>query len=85
MTFAPPIVFDSEGKVLSNVIIGDGSDLTVKCQVYPYGGKGGIAKGIGARLESVRIDNLVPYTNSNLDPNDERQSRGLMGQPEPIF
>lgn len=87
MTFQPPVIFDVAGNVLPNAatIIGDGSDITIKCQVYPFGGKGGIAKGIATRLESVRIDNLVPYTNRNLNPDDERQSKGLMGQPEHTF
>lgn len=85
ITMYPPLTFDADGKVLENTLIGNGSDVTVKVQVYSFGGKGGIAKGIAARWESIRCDNLVPYTKDNLNPEDERKSRGLMDQPSPEF
>lgn len=85
LVFTPPLIFDIDGKVLDGVSVGNGSDITVKCQVYNFGGKAGIAKGVAARLESVRVDNLVPYTKDALNEMDERQSRGLNEQPEHEF
>lgn len=84
--FSQPLVFDIDGKVLTDTIIGDGSDITVKCQVYPFGGGStGYAKGVAARLEAVRVDNLVPYTKDNLIGDDSRQAGDVMGQPEHNF
>lgn len=56
--YDPPTVLDREGKPLDD-LIGNGSDGTVKLEVYkwstPFPGK-------AARWESLKVDNLVPYT-----------------------
>lgn len=52
--FDPPVVLDKDGNV-TDVLIGNGSDVTVKVEVYDT------KKGKGTRLEAVRIDKLVPY------------------------
>lgn len=55
----PPSVSDPDGNSFSG-IIGNGSDVTVKIQVYSWENKQ-YGKGMGSRLEAVRVDNLVEY------------------------
>lgn len=75
-TFAPPKVYDKDGKVLveykknadgtgfervgSPILIGNGSTVEVTVSVYPT------SMGPGQRLESVRIIDLIEYA-----PTDE--------------
>lgn len=62
VTFTAPVVVDKDGKPLDGMGLGHGSDCTIKLQVYRYNKPGmtGV-KGTAARLEAVRIDNLVPF------------------------
>lgn len=55
---APPIVKNAEGIELHDTTIGNGSDITVKLEHYGYtfGGE----KGSAIRLNTIRVDNLVP-------------------------
>lgn len=63
--------------------IGNGSDGVMKLDVFYYKGP---PKGCGARLRSVRIDNLVPYEpNRDLTPEDKDAGQGLGEQPEQLF
>lgn len=55
-TLGPPKVIDAENKPLS-AIIGNGSKLTVKLEIYDS------KYGKGTRLEAIRVDELVPYKN----------------------
>jgi hypothetical protein len=87
--FGPLIVLDKNGVPTEGMGIGHGSDVTLKLQVYEYNrpigqGKG---KGIAARLEAVRIDNLIPYVRDrDMNTLQVRQSKGLVeAAPEPIF
>lgn len=52
--FDPPTILDKDGNE-TDVLIGNGSKVTVKVEVYDT------KKGKGTRLEAIRIDNLVPY------------------------
>ena len=79
----PVEVVDKDGKAFDGRI-GNGSDCTIKLEVY--GGKrpGGLAGTYkAARLAGIRVDNLVPY-----DPSESnnrftvRQVEGLKEQPE---
>lgn len=84
--FQPPIVVDKEGRPLPKVAIGNGSDVTIKVEVYEY--KIPLSKnekGIACRLESIRIDNLVPFEKKDFDADDSKQIQGLTEQPEPLF
>lgn len=83
--FDPPKVFDKDGHPLSeDARIGNGSDVTAKCELYSYSYMGNRANAI--RLESVRIDNLVPYeAKENYLPEEAKAAEGLMDQPEPLF
>ncbi len=82
--FAPPIVLDKDGKPMSGQGIGHGSDIKMKLQCY-YFRKPGTTKqkAVAARLEAVRVLNLVPYEQQrDLDTGQLRQIKGL-GAPEP--
>ena len=58
--FDPPRVTDSEGNLWpDDKIIGNGSEVTVKLEVYNYSYKG--RSGTAARLEAVRVDDWVEY------------------------
>jgi len=81
--FEPPEVFDKDG-VPFDGLVGNGSDITTKIEVYPYDFKGN--KGIGVRWVSSRVDNLVPYE-MDRDASEETKdaARGLKDQPEQLF
>lgn len=59
----PPLLLEADGKsLLQGIRIGHGSDITCKVQIRSYvTDRGSGAKGVAARLESVRVDNLIPY------------------------
>lgn len=84
----PPEVVDANGAPMENVAIGNGSDATVKLEVYSHPTPtGGRAKA--ARWAALRIDNLIPF-NRDTDYPDADQSRkevseGLREQPTPLF
>lgn len=60
IAFQPPEIFHSDGTTpMKDVYIGNGSDVTLKLEVYSYGY--GDKKGIAARWVSARVDNLVPF------------------------
>lgn len=84
-SLTPVEVVDKDGRLFDGYV-GNGSDCTLKLEVY--GGKrpGGIGGDyMAARLAGIRIDNLVPYEPSGSD--DERtvkQVSGLVEQPKQI-
>lgn len=84
--FSPPKVFDKDGKPLEGVMIGNGSDVTVKCELYKYTAPGSKEKQNAIRLESVRVDNLVPYEpKKDFDKVTAAAAEGLTDQPAPLF
>lgn len=78
----PPIILDANNEPWpDNVLIGNGSDITVKVELYKYNikfkkGK----KGSAIRLVSARIDNLVPYEMKK--DFTEEQLKAVEGLPE---
>jgi hypothetical protein len=85
--FAPPEIVDKNGDPVRDIQIGNGSDCTIKVAVYtfkPPGGGGQDGKtGIAARLEAIRIDNLVPFNrDEDYLPPEQLQVGGLAGQPQ---
>ena len=87
VTFTPVEVFDTEGNPFnSNVQVGNGTDATLKIEVYGYEVPGAGGKGIAARWVSARIDNLVPF-NTETDYTEEQKAgiEGLKDQPEQLF
>lgn len=84
--FAPPVVLNADGSPAGNVMIGNGSDVTVKVEVYKYNipasnGK----KGVAIRMEAIRINNLVPYEKDSFPEDQALQVKGLDEQPQPIW
>lgn len=81
---APPQVVDADGNMYDGRI-GNGSDVTLKLEVYSHKTPGG-GKAKAARLASVRIDNLAPYDPArDLGDEERNQIRGLDEQPKPNF
>ena len=84
----PVKVFDKDGLQITGNNIGRNSDITCKMEVYTYKKPiKGQGNGVAMRLESIRVDSLVPFTN----PKDEfvpavaKAAEGLLDQPEPVF
>lgn len=84
--FAPPEVLESDGLTpMRNVNVGNGSDVTVKIEVYEHKTPGG-GKAKAARWMSTRVDNLVPFDGKDdFDPQAEKLVRGQADQPEQLF
>jgi hypothetical protein len=84
----PPVVMSREGIPVTNVQIGNGSDVTCKVWKYSFKPLTSEQRKVAIRLEAVRIDNLIPYK-SETDMRDfqKEQVKGLMEakQPEPLF
>lgn len=81
--FAPPKVLDKNGIDMGNTPVGNGSDGTVKCDVYSF--KAPTGAGIAMRWEALRVDNLVPFEKESFDPVTGEQVAGLAEQSEHIF
>lgn len=84
--FAPPEVLMADGTTpLRDQMIGNGSDVTVKVQIYTYNKPGG-GKGKATRLESIRVDNLIPFNpRQDFDGDQQKLVKGLEEQPEQLF
>lgn len=81
--FAPPKVLDKDGIDMGNTPVGNGSDVTIKCEVYDHPTPTG--KSVAMRWEAVRVDNLVPFEKDSFDPVTGEQVAGLAEQSEHIF
>lgn len=60
VTMDPPTVLNSDGSVFDGMI-GNGSDVTITLEVYEHRTPAG-GKAIAARLDTIQVDNLVPFT-----------------------
>lgn len=81
----PPIVLNKEGTAPLMELVGNGSDVTVKLEIY--GGK--VPTGMGsykaARFLSVRVNNLVPFQRDSFNEGEQKAVKGLAEQPEQVF
>lgn len=85
VAFTPPQVLKPDGMPLTESLIGNGSDVTVKIEVYVYNTPTK-SKGSACRLETIRVDNLVPFLpQRDFNPDDAAQVRGMEEQPAPLF
>lgn len=75
VAFSPPVVLDKDGAPFAGPI-GNGSDVTVKMEVYSHGTPGG-GKAKAMRLSSVRVDNLVPFEKSDFTDEEQEQVEGM--------
>lgn len=81
----PPIVVDKNNRPTTENI-GNGSDVTVKVQCYTFAARFNRKLGRAIRLESVRVDHLVPFERSDLTENEEKQVAGMDAIPiTPIY
>lgn len=83
---APPVVLDKDGNPLEDTAIGNGSDGTLKLEIYSHPTPSG-GKAKAARWASVKIDNLIPFNKDTdfPDPAQREQAEGLAEQPEQMF
>lgn len=86
LIFAPPTVTMSDGSPLpQGVSIGNGSDVTVLLEVYEHATPGG-GSAVAARLDGVRVDNLIPFDPTSDYTDDEKELVSpIVSQPEHIF
>jgi hypothetical protein len=76
---------DKDGKPTDGTGIGHGSDVSVKLQVYKFNRPTG-GTAIAARLEGVRVWNLIPWEKErDMSANEVRQVKGLQEATEPIW
>lgn len=62
----PPEILDKDGEPLAdNILVGNGSKVTLKVEVYDT------VKGKGSRLAAVRVDDLVKYEKPEVDEDEE--------------
>lgn len=80
----PPIVVDKDGQPWTQPI-GNGSDITVKVERYTYNKPFKKGRGSAIRLVGVKVDNLVPYQRKEFTAAEEKQVKGLDGQPAQLF
>ncbi len=84
-SFTPPVIVNAEGQPWDrDKGIGHGSDLTLKVEWYSYKRPTG-GHGSAIRLESVRVDSLVPFEKDDFPPQEQKQVGGLLEQPAPLF
>lgn len=92
VAFTPPEVLDGSQTLpdgssppLRDTAIGNGTDATVKLQVYTHKTPGG-GQARAIRWEAIRIDNLVTFSGrSDFTEDEEKQTRGLAEQPKPVW
>lgn len=82
----PPVVLNSEGTPMDGVAIGNGSDGTVKLEIYTHPTPSG-GKAKAARWAGLKVDNLIPFNKDTdfPDPAMKEQAKGLDEQPEQLF
>jgi len=80
MPAGAPKVYDNQGNE-TNVLVGNGSTVTVKLQPFAYKTHGG---GVSARLEAVLVQKLVPYERP-ADEAPRASTEGAAGVAVPVF
>ena len=84
LSFVPVEVFDKDGNLFDGNV-GNGSDATLKLEVYQHATPGG-GKAKAVRWVSARIDNLIPFESTrDLSEFEKEAAEGLDKQPEQLF
>lgn len=74
----PPLVLDANNQPWDpKVMVGNGSDITVKCELYRYKARMSKKQGRAIRLAAVRIDNLVPYSTDSYTDDQKKVIKGM--------
>jgi len=85
VAFTPPVVVNADGSLFQGDAIGNGTDATIKIEVYTHGTPGG-GKARACRWESMRIDHLVPFDkNRDLGKEELEAVKELVNQPTQLF
>lgn len=62
INFTAPLLLKADGETpLQNTLVGNGSDVTCQVEVYFYKPPMKNKQGCAWRLQSIRVDNLIPY------------------------
>lgn len=85
--FAPPEVLGRDSLPLYDMLVGNGSDITTKCEYYTYKKPFGDGRGSAIRWASTRVDNLIPFvTQRDFDEDQTKAVSGLETVPhQPEF
>lgn len=83
----PPLVLMADGITpLQGVLVGNGSDVTTKLEVYEHRVPGTPKKAVAFRWKSTRVDNLIPFEpKRDFTEEEAGAARGLEDQPKPVF
>jgi hypothetical protein len=82
--FTAPTVINKDGQPMDGSVIGNGSDGTLKLEVYEHPTPGG-GKAIAARLVGVKVESLVPFNpESDFTEGEAEDVLGFKQQP-PLF
>lgn len=85
IAFHAPEVVKADGTPLTGVLVGNGSDITTKLELYKFKTPTG-AFGSAVRWLSTRVDNLIPYEpDTDFDEDTKKAVKGLSEQPEQLF
>lgn len=81
----PPVVLGPDGAPYEGAI-GNGSDATVKLEVYSHATPSG-GKAKAARFAGMKIDNLIPFNKDTdyPDPAQKELAEGLDEQPQQVW
>lgn len=82
VSFAQPKVIDNEGKPMDGNLIGWESDVTCRLEVYKSAPNSAY-RYVGARWDSLRVDNLVPWVKEQLGPDEREAHDSLVKAEEP--
>lgn len=74
-------VVKPDGNPLTECLLGNGSDVTIECEVYTYR-KG---EGRAIRPKVIRVDNLIPFTIEHFPMEDKAHVEGTIAQPAPVW
>jgi len=78
-----PLLLDKDGKTpMSGTAVGKGSDVTVKVEIRQYKTPQK-RDAVAVRLESVRVDNLIPFEPArDFPPVQAKQAEGMATAPK---
>lgn len=78
----PPLVTDAAGQPMINVPIGNGSKITVTCELYSYNPPGKDQPRKNAiRLFALRVDELVPFADDSFNSHEQVAAAELAKTP----
>jgi hypothetical protein len=82
--FKQPDCIDADGRPMDGSIVGNGSDGTLKLEVYTHGTPGG-GTAIAARLVGLRVDNLVEFNPETDFDDEEKAATKELAAQAPLF